>query len=223
MTGSTITERAYAELDGLRSRLPDLRQALTPGTRRRWTQRELTADQRARLDARARQERHAKEVMLSRGLAVIGGASAPIRLDVLDVETSICEGVAVLEVEVCQALGLTPLPDANTGQRITRLIGLLDRIAEDEGLIGYVLDEGRRLGRRAAAVLGDVEPMPRLDARCPVCDAKSLRMLADQEVIICANPGCRCGDESCPCGRERSRRPHTWDRDAWPWLAQVVA
>ncbi|MGI5493866.1 hypothetical protein [Microtetraspora malaysiensis] len=222
MTDST-TDRAYAELAALRDRLPGLREALVSGTRRRWTQRDLTPEQRARLDRRAREERTGKEYALSHGLAVLGASPAPLDMDVMAAEMHIGEAVAVLEIDICEQFGLTPLKGATTAVVITRIVGLLDRIAADEDLAAYVLDEARRLNRRAAGALGDVEPPRRLDARCPICDAKSLRMLADRELVVCGNPGCRCGDESCPCRWERSRRPHMWERDAWPWLAKVVA
>ncbi|MEV7969016.1 hypothetical protein AB0O34_23940 [Sphaerisporangium sp. NPDC088356] len=69
--------------------------------------------------------------------------------------------------------------------------------------------------------LGDTEPVHRLDARCPICDARSLRALPDRELVVCVNGSCQCGDDECGCHYERPRR-HQWDYDEWPWLAHVL-
>ncbi|RCG29004.1 hypothetical protein DQ384_21875 [Sphaerisporangium album] len=72
------TERAYEQLAALRGRLPALRAALVPGTPRRWAQRDLTADQRTRLDALAVAEREAKTANITAGITVIGDGRAPL-------------------------------------------------------------------------------------------------------------------------------------------------
>lgn len=53
----TNTDRTYEALSAVRAALPELDQALMPGARRRWSQTDLSADQRERMDALARAER----------------------------------------------------------------------------------------------------------------------------------------------------------------------
>lgn len=210
----------YEALSELRSRLPLLRESLIPGTPRRWSQLDLSPEalmHRAELD---RQERDERAQNIALGIAVLGSSPAPLRLEVLDTEAVISEGVSVLEVTVCQWLGITPLASATPADVITRLVGLLDRIAALDELADYVLDEARRLNRRAAAALGDTEPVNRIDGRCPVCRAKSLRAFPEREVVACANSGCRCGDEACPCA---DGRRHVWAFDRWADLAELLA
>lgn len=217
---SNITERTYAELDALRGRLPELRRALVPGTRRRWSQRDLSAGQRARLDALARVERDTRAVNLVQGVTGLGGGLAPLRTDVLDAETTIGYGVAELEAAVCERFGLTSAR-ASTSSAITRLIGLLERVEEDDTLAAHTLAEARRMNRLAGSVLGDAEQVRRLDARCPHCDSRSLRALPDRDLIVCANGVCRCDDERCGCHLERSQQ-HRWTYAEWEDLAQVL-
>lgn len=215
-------ERTYEALDALRDALPDLDEALTPGTPRRWSQRDLTPERRAKLDALARLEREDKQANLARGLKTLGTGRAPLRIDVLDTAVDITHAVAELEDAVCDRLGQTPLAGATTAQRITRLVGLLDRIAEQRDLAEHVEVEAHRLAQRARLALGDVEPVNPLDARCPICDAMSLRAFPERDVVVCINPDCRCDQDDCPCHRPRPRR-HRWPATEWEWLAQVLA
>ncbi len=217
---TAISDRTYEALAELRTRLPLLREALVPGTPPRWSQRGLTPEAIERRAEAERRERDDRAWNIALGIKVIGSSPAPLRLEVLDTESVITEGVAVLEVTVCQWLDITPLTGAASAERITRLVGLLDRIAALEELAGYVLDEARRLNRRAAAALGDTEPVHRIDGRCPVCRAKSLRAFPEREVVACANSGCRCDDEACPCA---DGRRHVWTFDYWPALAELLA
>ncbi len=214
-------DRTHAALAELRDALPLLDEALLPGTPRRWSQRELTGDQRARMDALARAERETKHTNLARGLKALGDGRAPLPLDVLDTITGITTSPTELEEAVCERLGLTPRAGASTDQRLADLQVLLGRIAEHDDLADHVTDEAHRMRRQARRALGDTEPVHRLTARCPICDALSLRALPEREVIVCANTECRCATEDCPCNADRPRR-HQWPYDQWPWLAQIL-
>ncbi|GAT68886.1 hypothetical protein PS9374_04551 [Planomonospora sphaerica] len=180
---------------------------------RRWTQRDLTAEQRSRMDKTARAERAVKDENLARGITTLGGGRAPLRLEVLDAETVITYGVVELKAAVCERLGLTPRTGVTPVEAITRMIGLLDRIAAHEDLAEHVLSEARAMNSRAGHVLGDAEPVVRLDARCPICSAKSLRAFPDRELVVCVNGSCRCEDEGCGCRLERPVR-HRWEYHA---------
>lgn len=216
------TDRTYQHLAALRDALPDLDDAMVPGTPRRWAEHDLTPDQRTRQDARAIAERHDKTVNLAAGIKALGDGQAPLRLDILDTRTHITAAVAELEDAVCDTLGLTPLAGADTTQRISRLVGLLDRIAHHPDLADHVHTEAARLHHRATRALGDSEIVRRLNARCHLCDARSLRAFPERELVVCVNATCRCPDETCGCHNDPPRR-HRWPFTTWPWLAQILA
>ena len=218
----SVIDRTYRSLDTLRSSLPDLRDALLPGSRRRWAQLDLTPEQRARLDHLAREERAAKEETLRRGLSVPGSSPAPLRVDVLDTITEIDTSVTGIESLLCEWFGLTPLAGATTADRITRAVTLLDRVAAHDELADWLDQEARRLLRLARRALDDSEPVRRLDARCPHCSARSLRALPDREVIVCVNTACRCAEAECECHADRPGR-HRWVFAEWPELADQLA
>lgn len=227
MTDSFV-ERAKENLSKLREDLPALRAALPalecnwPGTPPKWNQRELSDDARARADALARIERDTKAENLTRGITAFGDGRAPLRIHILDALDAIAAGITELEAAICDRLGLTPLSAETIGHRITRIIGLLDRVAADQDLADHMYNELARLTRVASRALGDVEPVNPIDARCPICDALSLRAFPEREVVVCVNAGCRCGSEGCSCQATPSRR-HRWYWGEWPWLAEVLS
>jgi hypothetical protein len=216
-----MADRTYTNLAELRDRLPRLDAALPGGTPRRWNQRDLTPAERDRQDAAARLDKAARDFNARLGISALGASRAPLSVAVLDATTAITTGVKTMEATVCEWLGLTPLAGATTRERITRIIGLLARIETLDELAVWVDAEAARLNRQARTVLGDTEPVHRLDARCPICDARSLRAFPEREVVICVNDDCRCTDESCRCNATRPRR-HRWLYAEWPWLAQLL-
>lgn len=216
------TELTYENLAALRGYLPELDRALVPGSRRRWQQRILTPEAEARMNALAVVEREAKEINIARGLKSLGDAPAPLNLHVLDTRDNIVIAVAELEEAVCETLGLTPLVHPTTAERITRLIGLLDRIAHHEDLGAHVHAEAVRLRQAARIALGEAEPVVRLSARCLYCDSVSLRAFPERATVACVNPTCRCDDQDCPCAWETPKR-HSWPFERWPWLAANLA
>ncbi|MFD8531516.1 hypothetical protein ACFV0L_29260 [Streptosporangium canum] len=218
---ATFASRVYEHLAALRGQIPALRLALIPGTARRWAQRDLTPIQRHRMDMLARAEREAKTLNLSQGIKSLGSGRAPLNLDVLAALADIEACVVDLEAAICERLGTTPLAGATTAERISRFVGLLDRIAAHEVLAEHVEAEAVRLHRQASRALGDTEPVRRLDARCPICGARSLRALPDREVVVCVNTVCRCADDDCPCNATTSRR-HCWPYAEWGWLAEIL-
>lgn len=217
-----LGDHIYASLNELRGRLPLLDEALAGGTPRRWTERDLTDAQRERLDAQAFQDRAARAWNTRHGrTTALGDSRAPLALNVLDTVTAIGSGVIAIEKATCEWLGITPLVDAGTGQRITRIIGLIRRIEALEELAIYVDAESARLNRWAGSAIGDTEPVHKIKARCPICDAKSLRAFPHRELVICVNANCVCDQQDCRCTADRPLR-HRWPYDQWPWLAQVL-
>jgi hypothetical protein len=216
-----MSQRTYEHLAALREALHHLDDALIPGTPRRWAERDLTDEQRQRMDQRAVEEREAKMANLARGIKTLGDGRAPLRLDVLDTMADIAVSVPDLEAAVCDRLEITPLERATTSERIGRLVNLLDRIDLHEDLAEHVNTEALRLRRQAAKAIGDVEQIRKLRFRCYICDATSMRAFPERELIICVNGGCRCNADGCPCQWERPVR-HRWSFNEWPWLASLL-
>jgi len=211
----------YDQLAQLRWAIPLLSEALEPGTPRRWSQQDLTPEQRERMDELARAEREAKAENLARGIKALGDGRAPLRLDVLDWATHIHNGVTELEEAVCDRLQLAPLAGATSEGRINRLVGLLERISRNSDLAEHVTDEVVRLRRLAGRAIGDNERVARIDARCPICDCLSLRAFPDRGVVVCVSRSCRCSDQACPCWWEPSRN-HRWPEERWMVLALAI-
>ncbi|MER7828944.1 hypothetical protein [Streptomyces sp. NPDC095602] len=179
------------------------------------------AEQAARA-ARLRAER--EEALLNEqrhGLTVPGHTAAPIRLHVSDAIRDITDGVTELEEAVYDRLGLGRPRRADVPRRLMRLTGLLDRVAADTTLARHVRDEVRRMARRCARALGEVETMVRLPGRCPACDSVSLRAFPASRTVVCVNPGCRCGVAGCDCATDPAFR-HVWAEDAWRELADAA-
>ena len=216
-----MADRTYTNLSELRDRLPRLDHALVLGTPRRWNERDWTPAERERQDAQARADKAAAEWNARLGLTALGASRAPLSVAVLDVIVAIDADITSMETSVCEWLDLTPLTGATGHQRITRIIGLLDRIESIGELAAWVDTEAARLNRQARAALGDAEPVHKLRARCPICDAMSLRAFPEREVVICVNDACRCTDDACRCNASRPRR-HRWLYAEWPWLAQLL-
>lgn len=175
--------------------------------------------ERAARAARLRAER--EEALLNEqrhGLSVPGHGAVPIRLHVSDAIRDITDGVTELEEAVYDRLGLDRPRRADVPRRLTRLTGLLDRVAADTTLARHVRDEVRRMARRCARALGEVETMVRLSGRCPACDSVSLRAFPASRKVVCVNPGCRCEAPGCDCATDPAFR-HLWTEDAWGELA----
>ncbi|MEV4672183.1 hypothetical protein AB0K34_11075 [Actinomadura sp. NPDC049382] len=220
MTGDDI----YSALSELRDRIPRLNVALAGGTPRRWTQRDLTPDERRRRSYQDREDRRAKDANARLGFYGVGDSRAPINLSALDALDAIRKGVPEIEGAVCEWLGLTPLAGASPGQRITRVIGLLRRVETLPELAAYVHTEATRLNRWARSALGEAETVHRLTARCPICGAVSLRVFLEREIVACVNDVCICDDPDCGCDPQPPRRPrrHRWPRKQWEILAQIL-
>ncbi|WDM15013.1 hypothetical protein J3S85_27985 [Streptomyces lavenduligriseus] len=144
--------------------------------------------------------------------------SAPVRLHVSDALRDITDGVVELEEAVRDKLGLGRPTRAGVPERLHRIERLLDRVADHPVLTRHVLDECRRMVRRANRALGVPEPMVRVDGRCPWCRSVSLRALPAGRTILCVNPGCRCTDPRCACAEDAGHR-HRWAESAWAELA----
>lgn len=145
----------------------------------------------------------------SRGSASSGGGAAPMRIFISDTIRDIADGVTELEEAVRERLGLRPARPVPVPDRLRRIAGLLDRIDQDPALSAHVRDETRRMARRCARALGDPEQIVRIPGRCPFCDSVSLRAFPERGTVLCANPACRCPDDTCPCGDTPAFR-HGW-------------
>ncbi|MER7485279.1 hypothetical protein ABTY20_04985 [Streptomyces sp. NPDC126497] len=172
-------------------------------------------------DALLREER--REALLTQrlhGVTAPGHSAAPIRLHISDTIRDITDGVVELEEAVHARLGLPRPRRARVPERLRRIGALLDRIAEDRDLAGHVTAETRRMARRCARALGDVETPVRVSGRCPWCDSVSLRALPDSRTALCVNPACRCADTTCGCHDDPAYR-HVWPEAEWQALADA--
>ncbi|WP_328318856.1 hypothetical protein [Streptomyces sp. NBC_00388] len=176
----------------------------TPGPAERAARSAVTAAERAEA---LRNEQH-------HGLAVPGHSAAPVRLHISDALRDINDGVVELEEALLDRLGLGRPRRAPAPERLLRVAALVGRTATDPTLARHVRDELRRMARRCSRALGETEVMVRLSGRCPWCDSVSLRAFPDRDAVLCVNPGCRCGDETCDCASDPAFR-HLWERDAW--------
>lgn len=161
------------------------------------------------MDELVRTEREERVDLAARGIKVSGESKAPLVLSVLDSERYILTMVKRLEAQCCLWLGLTPFPGVEAVVRIGRVIGLLGRLEVHQPWISHVADESGRLARRAARAMGDVEPITKFTARCPICRARSLRALPERELVVCVNGGCveACAVPACAC---LSAGRHVW-------------
>ncbi|MEU8055697.1 hypothetical protein [Microbispora bryophytorum] len=223
-------DKMYSDLAAIRSGVPLFEDAMVPGTPRRWVERDLSPAELARQAAEVREDRINRIENSAKGLKPTGNSKAPLNVGVLDAKVDVFDSVKELEEAVCDRLGLTPLVGHNDGvyairsaeDRISRIIGLLDRIVADEDLAEHVRAESARLSRRTRQALGEDEPVYKIKARCPVCDSLSLRAFPDREIVVCVNSRCACDDDTCPCHAARPVR-HRWLYDQWPDLNDVIS
>ncbi|MEU2790614.1 hypothetical protein [Streptomyces sp. NPDC007100] len=165
----------------------------------------------------ARADRAAARWNERNGIAPLGGGAAPLRLEVSDALRDITDGVVELEEAVCDRLREGRPRKADVPARLRRIAELLDRAAADPVLAAHVLAEARRMVRRCGRALGEVEPLVRVDGRCPWCDSVSLRAFPVRGAVLCINPACRCTDEDCGCTDSPAYR-HTWPEARWAEL-----
>lgn len=214
-------DKAYDELSSLRGQLVLLPEARLIGTPRRWVERDLSAaDLRKQADD-YKTDKYFRAENDAKGIKATGNSKAPLRLEVFDAMMDISESLRELEAAVCDRLGLTPLKGYDGGARITRIIGLLERITVIDDIADHVLRESARLNRKARQALGDTEPIHKIKARCPICDSMSLRAFTERELVICVDPGCECDDEECPCKYDKPVR-HMWPFDQWEDLSATL-
>lgn len=216
---SVHTDVAHRALLRLREQLPRVSAAIVTGIPNR--PRIVSTAALARQAAAARADRQERVELARRGLAPIGASRTPANLLALDVLRDTEQELAELEDAVCERVAPELRPAASTGARITRLLDLLPKLHDD--LARHVSAETVRMSRRAAWLLGDTTPIHKLDARCPLCDCRSLRVLLDRMVVVCINPACTCHDDLCGCRNESGRTRHQWGEGYWPHLARQLA
>ncbi|NYI05245.1 hypothetical protein [Allostreptomyces psammosilenae] len=210
--------QAAAHLDTLVRLFPRLVDELVPGRPSRSSAAPLGSAALARQAARARAERQDALLGERMGVTISGSHAAPVRLSVSDAIRDVTDGVIELEEAVCEKLRIRRPRRGTVPERLERIRAVLDRVADHPVLAEHVRDETRRMAGRCRRCLGETAALLRLDGRCPHCDSVSLRAVPEHELVLCANPGCRCAEADCPCRVEEAFR-HAWGREEWPALA----
>lgn len=202
---------------------PDLVEARLPGTPRRWVQ----------TRSRAESRRHATSAGVS-ALAGLSKAKAPEHLDVLDTITDVVAVSRTLADAVAQLADveqLGPPRSAYTDPRpyLTLVSDHLDDAALADG--GWLLDAALddrddasivRARRRTAAALQLTLGGQVLDADCPWCRARPLRIriVADEPLVVCESRRV-CEPPEADCGTWVRDRP-AWIQPEWEWLARRI-
>lgn len=220
-----VAERARADLTQLRRRLRDLRRHLHAGGRAERVHTAPTPERqaaRAELHRAERTDAYRQMAATPRGETPVGASLAPLDLALLDVLRDLHADVLELEAAVLDRAAPHNRP-ARPERRIHHLVDLLPLAAHHPDLLEHLAAEARRLNNRAGAALGEQEPPVRLSVRCPLCDALSLRLRQDADLVECFNPSCTCVDDLCGCRDTPRRTRHQWPATHWPDLATNTA
>lgn len=209
------TAHADAQLEALRidyARLQDLNGIAPLRRPATWAP---SPNQLAATGRRWREERTEVLGQLAHGIKPIGASPALIDLTIPAVLKDVADDIGDLQDAVLERHAPDILPAARVPARVARIISLLPKIGTDEMLLDHVLSETRRMRARIRYALGESEEARQLAARCPVCRARSLHVLPEREMTVCANAACRCDDEMCGCHDEERPARHQWPVINW--------
>lgn len=223
MTTTHRIARIRRDLEFVAGHWLDLHEARIPGTRRRWSQTRTRAE--SRLAATT-------GVQLPAGIAK---APAPANLDVLDILVDVLATAHALADAVAQLAGIERLPAPNSAYADPRpyldhASKHLEAASEIDG--GWILDAAldpeddlsiNRARRRTAAGLQLVLSGQILDADCPWCYARPLRIriVHDEPLVVCESRRV-CTPPESDCGTWIKGRP-AWIQPEWEWLAQRIS
>ena len=201
---------------------PDLYEARMPGTKRPWAQ------------TKTRQESREHNNHTDRSVFRMGASPAPCHVDVLDTiidVVAISHGLADA-VSQLTGIGRLPAPEsafADPTPHLEHIRRHINTAANMDG--GWIIDSALdpdddfsivRARRRTAAALRLILAGQVLDADCPWCNARPLRIriVAEEPVVICESRRV-CEPPEADCGTWVRGRP-AWIQPEWEWLAKRI-
>lgn len=204
-------------VDWIIERWPHLLESRLKGTPRPWKQPDITPEQRAEIDHRAREEK------LQRGAFVLGESPAPVHLDVLDKAQAFALKIQSLALLVSDELQHNVTRHRNP-DAITLLLyirGHLNKVSNDTWNKARKITAEVRAGM--ALHFTEVFDGQRLKTDCPWCTKPRLfiRMIGPetnpQPVVVCESGVCE--PPSADCGTYWRGKP-AWPFFEWEWLSQ---
>lgn len=225
---SRTTTQITRTADWLLEAHDPLAELVYKGTPRPWKQTDLTADQRAELDAQARAERAESDG------THLPETPAPIHLDVLDDLTHQQHTARATATRIAAALGdhtmhvqLTRQTDAPTIDTIRYIKTAAEKLHPDRDaqLLAATTHTLHRMRTATARHLTEVTEGQRLKAHCPWCHYEHLRIRTigpehrPDTVVRCESD--RCDPPPKDCGTWHWGRP-CWPLHEWEWLAKII-
>lgn len=204
----------------------DLMVSRVPGTRRPWAQ--------TRTRAESRQLATDEHDVYARTVLGLTATPAAAHVDVLDAVTDVLAISHALSDAVAQKAGVVRLDPPISAYADPRpyLDHVLAHIeTADEASGGAIIDEALdgksdlsivRARARTAAALRLILGGQVLDADCPWCDARPLRIriVNDEPLVVCEARRV-CEPPEADCGTWVRGRP-AWILPEWDWLAQRI-
>lgn len=215
-----IIPQVLEDIDWIRSRWEHLLESVEKGSPRPWRQPTLDKEARAELDARARAEKR------SRGAFVLGESPAPIHLDALDTLTHATHQARVLAIELAtiaeQTAALVHLhhTPSNPAADLDFIKAQLGEADLDE--LAHIGRTVAGLRRRMAAQFGEVSDGQHIDADCPWCNERQMRIrligAPDKKAPVVRCESGKCEPPAADCGARHRGHP-IWPLIEWDWLA----
>lgn len=209
----------------VRDHWADLHEARMPGTPRPWSQTKTRAESRQR--AMDEHEHYAKNVL---GL---GATPAPAHVDILDTLVDVLAVSHALSDAVSQAAGIDRLasPSSSFADPTPYLDQVRKHLPAADETHSWIVDSALetksdlsivRARNRTAAALRLILGGQVLDADCPWCDARPLKieMHADEPLVVCRSRRA-CEPAEADCGTWVRDRP-AWIQPEWEWLAKRI-
>jgi hypothetical protein len=200
----------------------DLYEARLPGTKRPWAQ------------TKTRQESRERTEHVDQSVFRTGASPAPCHVDVLDAIVDVVAIAHACSDGVSQLAGVERLPApasafSDPTPHLEHIRKNITAAAEtDDGwIINSCLDPDDdysilRARRRTGAALRLILAGQVLDADCPWCDARPLRirLVKDEPLVVCESRRV-CQPPETDCGTWIRGRP-AWIQPEWEWLAQRI-
>jgi hypothetical protein len=208
-----------ANIDWIIQRWPHILELRLKGTPRPWKTPDLTPEQWAEMDRRAREEKQ------ERGAFTLGESPAPVHLDMLDTQLDIARRVQELALTMSGQLqhNLRRHKHPDPVPHLHYLKGHLHKI--DNELHNRIRRETAAIRHAMATLFTEVFDGQRLKTDCPWCKLPKLyiRMIGPEDnpqpIVACESGTCE--PPEADCGKYWRGNP-AWPFYEWEWLAQQI-